>query len=63
MPDDLKTDHDCVEAIRRERAALIEQIRLSQETIARFARSQELIMRLDELLAKAGQKPKGAAGF
>jgi hypothetical protein len=56
MPDDLKTDHDCVEAIRRERAALIEQIRLSQETIARFARSQELIMRLDE-------KPKDAAGF
>ncbi len=40
-----------IEALRRERNQLAEQIRSSQETIAR---SQELLKSMDEMLAKAG---------
>jgi uncharacterized membrane protein YccC len=44
-----------VETVRRDREALIQQIRQSQETIAR---SQALLARLDELLARLDPKPK-----
>jgi hypothetical protein len=43
-----------IAAIRRDRASLIEQIRQSQETIER---SRALLRRIDEILAKAGEKP------
>jgi hypothetical protein len=52
MADDLQSQKERLEEIRRERAFLIEQIRRSQETIER---SQELISRLDELLSKHGR--------
>jgi hypothetical protein len=42
------------EDLRRHRAYLLEQIRLSQETIVR---SKELIKRLDEMLGEPKQKP------
>jgi hypothetical protein len=54
MTDSLKADQNFLDAIRRERAGLLEQIRRSQESIAR---SVELIRRTDELLAKSQQKP------
>jgi hypothetical protein len=53
MPD-FQSDWEYLEAIRRERGVLLQQIKDSQATIAR---SQELIRRLDELLAKAEPKP------
>jgi hypothetical protein len=43
-----------IAAIRRDRESLIEQIKLSQETIER---SHALLKRIDEILAKAGEKP------
>jgi hypothetical protein len=43
-----------LEAIRQDRIQLIEQIRQSQDTIAR---SLELIRRIDTVLRKAGEKP------
>jgi hypothetical protein len=43
-----------IAAIRRDRTLLLEQIRQSQETIAR---SQELLRRVDAILARAGEKP------
>jgi hypothetical protein len=43
-----------LEAIRQDRIQLIEQIRQSQDTIAR---SLELIRRIDAALRKAGEKP------
>jgi hypothetical protein len=42
-----------IAAIRRDRESLIEQIKLSQETIER---SHALLKRIDEILAKAGEK-------
>jgi len=42
-----------LDQIRRERAQLAEQIRMSQQTIER---SQELIRQMDEILAKAEQE-------
>jgi hypothetical protein len=49
----LKLEKEHLDQIRRERAQLAEQIRLSQQTIDR---SQELIRQMDEILAKAGQE-------
>jgi hypothetical protein len=56
MPDDPRSlsDKGYLDALRRERESLIDQIRRSQETIER---SQELIKQLDELLAKSGRQP------
>jgi hypothetical protein len=54
VPDNHKYDADFLDAIRRERDNLVEQIRLSRETIER---SLELIKRIDEMLAKSGRKP------
>lgn len=53
MTNDLKLRKDQLDQIRRERAQLAEQIRISQQTIER---SQELIRQMDEILAKAEQK-------
>jgi hypothetical protein len=53
MTNDFKSQKEQMDQIRRGRAELIEQIRLSQQTIER---SQELIRQMDEILAKAGQK-------
>ena len=50
---DLKLQKQHLDQIRRERADLAEQIRLSQQTIDR---SQELIRQMDEILAKAEPK-------
>jgi vacuolar-type H+-ATPase subunit I/STV1 len=56
MPDDLaRSAKEEIEAVRRNRERLAQQIRKSQETIAR---SQELLRRIDDMLAKAGQKPR-----
>jgi hypothetical protein len=54
MTDKSNPENDDVAAVRRGRDRLIEQIRISQGTIDR---SQELIRRLDEPLAKRGVKP------
>jgi len=43
-----------IDALRRDRAVLVEKIKESQETIER---SQALLKRMDEILAKAGEKP------
>lgn len=53
MSNDLKLPKEQLDQIRRERAQLAEQIRVSQQTIER---SQELIRQMDEILAKAEQK-------
>jgi hypothetical protein len=53
MTKDLKMQKEHLDQIRRERAQLAEQIRLSQQTIER---SQELIRQMDEILAKAEQE-------
>jgi hypothetical protein len=53
MTSDLKLPKEQLDQIRRERAQLAEQIRLSQQTIER---SQELIRQMDEVLAKAEQE-------
>ena len=53
MPDG-RSDREYLEAINRERGWLQQQIQESQATIAR---SQELIRRMDELLANIGRKP------
>jgi hypothetical protein len=50
MPDDIVMQKRQLDEIRRGRADLIEQIRLSQKTIER---SHELIKRIDELLARS----------
>jgi hypothetical protein len=50
MTNDLKLPKEQLDQIRRERAQLAEQIRVSQQTIER---SQELIRQMDEILAKA----------
>jgi hypothetical protein len=57
MADNIKPQKGQLDEIRRERARLIEQIRASQRTIER---SQELIKRIDEMLAKAGERPPGS---
>ena len=54
MPEDTEAARRYVEAIRRERDLLVEQVARSQATIAR---SQELLKKMDEILAKAQQKP------
>jgi hypothetical protein len=46
------SDHDGLAAMHRGRADLLEQIRLSKETVER---SQELLRRIDDLLAKSPQ--------
>jgi chromosome segregation ATPase len=48
-----------IEALRRERDQLAEQIRSSQETIAR---SQELLKAIDVALAKAGHAAPAPEG-
>jgi hypothetical protein len=53
MANDLKLQKEHLDQIRRERAQLAEQIRVSQQTIER---SQELIRQMDEILAKAEKK-------
>jgi hypothetical protein len=53
MPSQIDAEREIFDSIRRERAALVEQIRSSEKTIES---SKELIRRMDELLAKAGQK-------
>ena len=53
MTKDLKLQKEHLDQIRRERANLVEQIRMSQQTIER---SQELIRQMDEILAKAEPK-------
>ena len=53
MTNDLKLPKEQLDQIRRERAQLAEQIRVSQQTIER---SQELIRQMDEILAKAERK-------
>jgi len=53
MANNLKLDKEQLDQIRRGRAELVEQIRMSQQTIER---SQELIRQMDEILAKAEQK-------
>jgi hypothetical protein len=53
MTKDLKLPKEQLDQIRRERAQLAEQIRISQQTIER---SQELIRQMDEILAKAEQE-------
>ena len=50
MPDDIAMQRRQLDEIRRGRADLIEQIRLSQKTIER---SHELIKRIDDLLARS----------
>ena len=50
----IQSARDHLDAIMRDRAFLADQIKQSQETIAT---SQELIRRLDEVLAKYGVKP------
>jgi len=52
MTNDLKLQKDQLDQIRRERAQLAEQIRISQQTIER---SQQLIRQMDEILARAEQ--------
>jgi hypothetical protein len=47
----VKAPHKHLDELRLEREQLIEQIRASQKTIER---SQDLLKRIDELLAKAG---------
>jgi hypothetical protein len=54
MANNLKLDKEQLDQIRRGRAELVEQIRMSQQTIEH---SQELIRQMDEILAKAEQKP------
>jgi hypothetical protein len=54
VPDNPESKEDYLDGVRRERANLIEQIRRSQQTIEH---SQELIKRLDELLARSERKP------
>src|SRR5262249_38711021 len=56
MADDIKMQRGQLDEIHRERAQLIVQIRASQRTIER---SQELIKRIDEMLAKAVEIPPG----
>ena len=53
MPSEFEIDGEFLDAIRRERDALIEQIRRSRDTIER---SVELINRMDELLAQSERK-------
>jgi hypothetical protein len=54
MSDDVQSWWEHLDAIRRERAWLQQQIKESKTTIED---SRELIRRLDELLAKAEHKP------
>jgi len=54
MRDDTQSFREHLDAMRRERGWLMQQINESQAAIAR---SQELIPRVDELLAKAERKP------
>jgi hypothetical protein len=53
MTRSLKLPKEQLDQVRRERAQLAEQIRISQQTIER---SQELIRQMDEILAKAEQE-------
>jgi hypothetical protein len=53
MTKNLKLPKEQLDQVRRERAQLAEQIRISQQTIER---SQELIRQMDEILAKAEQE-------
>jgi hypothetical protein len=43
-----------IDALRRDRAMLVEKIKESQETIERL---QALLKRIDEIFAKAGERP------
>jgi hypothetical protein len=45
-------------ALRQDRKRLVQHIRKSQETITR---SQELLRHIDDMLAKAGHKPRLSA--
>jgi len=50
----VRASQEQIAAIRRDRELLLEQIRESQETIAR---SQALVKRIDDLLTKFREKP------
>ena len=54
MKDKTKPDDDHVAALHRGREHLLQQIRVSQQTIER---SKELIKQIDKLLAKSPLKP------
>jgi hypothetical protein len=54
MADKTKPEDDHAAALLRGREHLLEQIRVSQETIER---SKELIKQIDELLARSPVKP------
>ena len=54
MEDKAKSENDDVAALFRGREHLLEQIRVSQQTIER---SKELIQQIDKLLAKSPLKP------
>jgi hypothetical protein len=58
MPEDEATHRREVEAMQARREDLVRQIKQSQETIER---SQGLIRRIDEILAKAADKPQAAS--
>jgi hypothetical protein len=51
--DGVDADKGFLEIIRQERANLIEQVRLSHQAIVR---SEELVRRIDLLLAQAGKE-------
>ena len=54
MADETKSEEDHVAALIRGREHLLQQIRVSQETIER---SKELIQQIDKVLAKSPLKP------
>jgi hypothetical protein len=54
MSEDANVEKERLSELQQGRAQLIEQIRESQRTIER---SQELIKRIDDLLADTGPKP------
>jgi hypothetical protein len=58
MPEDFRRYQETLEGIRAHREELFLQIKRSQETIAR---SQELLRRLDDALARTGESRQGAA--
>jgi chromosome segregation ATPase len=57
---ELLRSRELIEAARREREQLLEQIQESEKTIAK---SRELIGRIDEMLARLGSRPPGTVPF
>ena len=54
VPNKDSSERKFIEALMRNRSAFVEQIKRSEETIAR---SRELLKRIDALLKKTGEKP------